>query len=241
MTYRATVLPLLCSLLAISCFSQDPIVSGKKKFEMYKSPCFGQCPQFNLTIYDDRTAVYEGKSHTKKLGVFKRDLSKSEYKMIKKSFRKAKFKTRPMEYPTTVSDAQTVTLTQHKRTTSYPVKGSIDRPKELIDLEKLMDKIADQGEWLRIKVKEEKEFPNNLIPNVMLIQLKQEVDMQAWLKSYGEYGMTIDRSMVPNMNFMKVIFDLNQIGSQEMLTKVRNDERVHTVSFARKTSGDIIH
>jgi len=171
-----------------------------------------------------------------------RKLSKDEYKGLKKAFKKSKFCDRKDYYETDVADAQFVTLSYFKRKETKTVKGTFDRPKELIDIERAMDKVAKTGDWLRIKVQEEKVFPSNLVPNVMLVQLKQDVDMMAWLKSYKSYGMIIDRSMVPNFNYLKVKYDLNTISSQDMLVKIRADERVQTVSFARKenqmNSGD---
>ncbi len=212
----------------------DPVKTGDPVMEMYKSPCFGKCPQFTLTIQDDLTALYVGKSNTDKIGLFKRSITKEQYKELKAAFDKADFLSRPDEYETYVADAQSVTLTHHLKSGPKSVKGVFDRPAELVELERMMDKIANTGDWMKVTDMPEESFPETMEPNKMRVQLKPEVDMTQWVKSYKAYSMEIDPAMVPNFNFLQVKYDDSKITPQEMLVKIRNDERVQTVSFVRK-------
>jgi len=214
----------------------DPVKTGNPMMEMYKSPCFGKCPQFTLTIQDDLTALYVGKSHTDKIGLYKRDITKEQYKELKTAFDKADFPSRPDEYETYVADAQSVTLTFHLKTGPKSVKGVFDRPAELVELERMMDKIANTGDWMKVTSMPEESFPETMESNKMRVQLKPEVDMTEWVKSYKAYAMEIDPTMVPNFNYLQVKYDDAKIKPQEMLVKVRNDERVQTVSFVRKST-----
>lgn len=46
------------------------VTSPKVLFSLERTTCYGQCPYYNVEIYDDGTARYHGKQYVERLGVY---------------------------------------------------------------------------------------------------------------------------------------------------------------------------
>ena len=78
---------LLITILLISCKSiHNELVPTKPAaliFEMHKGGCYGTCPIYSLSLYEDRLVKYNGKRFTENQGVHQWQLSKKDFEVIK--------------------------------------------------------------------------------------------------------------------------------------------------------------
>ncbi len=51
-------------------------------FSLKTTPCFGECPVFDLKLYSDSTLVFEGKQFTELEGTNKAELNERQYEAI---------------------------------------------------------------------------------------------------------------------------------------------------------------
>lgn len=81
---RLNILILLSGIFAFSCSSvkMDTAETATKLVEFSKSPCFGTCPSYNVIVYTDGSVEYTGKRHVERKGIFKKQLTESEYKAL---------------------------------------------------------------------------------------------------------------------------------------------------------------
>jgi len=78
---------LLITILLISCKSIDnkliPTKPATLLFEMNKGGCYGTCPIYSLSLYENRLVKYNGKRFTENQGVHQWHLSKKDFEEIK--------------------------------------------------------------------------------------------------------------------------------------------------------------
>ena len=119
-----------------------------KEIEMGKSPCFGTCPYYTLTIYEKGIASFEGKKDVDKMGMHTKKLTSKEYEGIKRAFESSNFFELQDEYPSNVSDLPKTTITYHKNGKSKSVKGDdMSRPSIVLGLDNLLSQIAMSDGW----------------------------------------------------------------------------------------------
>jgi hypothetical protein len=119
------------------------------KFET--SACFGRCPIYKMTIDgENKTTTFIGEKYTEKLGTYTRPLKDEELKTFVEAFSKAKFSSMENEYlgPITDFPIKVISYTSGEKTKT--VKGRSQEPKELTDLEKMLNEYANTPEgWTK--------------------------------------------------------------------------------------------
>ena len=66
----------------------DTVEETEKIFSYSKSPCFGRCPTYGITLLNDGTLKYDGKAHAKKLGQYETNLSEADMKYVKNELKR---------------------------------------------------------------------------------------------------------------------------------------------------------
>ena len=107
-----------------------------------KTPCFGSCPTFTMTIKgDDLSMVYKGKQNVSKKGEYHKTIREGELKGLMDAFAKAKFFELQDSYDGQVTDLPSTYVTYTLNGKTKKVKDRYKAPGELKDLEKALDDI----------------------------------------------------------------------------------------------------
>jgi|GEM_PF-330428 hypothetical protein len=209
-----------------------------KRIEMSKAPCFGSCPVFKLSIYANGIAVYEGERFTEKVGVYAKKLDPVAFQSLIKAFEEANLWQYPSIFRSEIPDLPTITIiwTDAEGNTKE-IKGKEGRPQEVIELENMLDKIAESNSgWIQ-EVGEGNGLPAGAIANEIIVQLAPNVDPQVWVIPYGKQNLTLKEPISPSSNFWLVTYDNNIIPPQEMIDWLRKDPYVISAEFNKTVSG----
>ena len=145
------ILSLTLLMLSFSCKTTQDITDLsqlKKEIEMDKSPCFGTCPHYTLTIYEKGYASFEGKRDVDKMGLHTKKLSSKEYEGIKRAFESSNWFDLQDDYPSSVSDLPKTKITYHDGGESKSVTGDdLSLPSIVKGLDKLLSQIAMSDGW----------------------------------------------------------------------------------------------
>ena len=226
-------------LLVLGAFSCWPTKNGKnlesltKVIEMEKGPCFGRCPVFKLTIYDNGLASYEGERFTDRLGTYVKNVPSNSYKQLLQSFKEANLWQYKDIYRGRVPDLQTVTIIYHEGAESKSIKGKDGRPTVVMDLEALLDKIANEEGW-ELKDKPKQDLPANVISNELIVEISNGIDINVWSRKYAKQDMQVVKSLSNNKLFWLVSFNDQIIPPNQMLEFVKNDPDVVSAEFNKK-------
>ncbi|GJM36175.1 MAG: hypothetical protein DHS20C18_51760 [Saprospiraceae bacterium] len=204
--------------------------------EMKKGPCFGSCPVFTLTIYNNGVASYEGERFTDRMGVYTKVLDKTTFESIVADFKLANLWQFQDAYKARIPDLATVSITYWEEDKSKTVLGKDGRPETVLKLEEKLDEIANSSGW-EVKKKKEYGLSDNVIPNEIIVQLTNQVQASAWVRKYAKQEMEVIRSLSPNGYYWLVTFNESIIDPKDMLRFVQEDPYVISAEFNKKVEG----
>lgn len=139
----AMLLLLIGSCKAPKLYPRQPDRNGKIVLKMNRTPCFGSCPVFEATLYENGLLLYNGQRFTVKVGCYYARVDKKELIKLDNWFKKAGFFELKDQYPEQdigIRDLPTCTLlyTQGARQKEVLDK-KVSTPSQLTDLEDKID------------------------------------------------------------------------------------------------------
>ncbi|MBP1730263.1 MAG: hypothetical protein H6Q55_692 [Deltaproteobacteria bacterium] len=149
------ILAVLCSAILASCASTSTQVSTTPSLLMIsleRTPCFGRCPVYKVSVYGDGTVRYDGKEYVKVKGSQTRVISPQQVQRLLAELQQASYFSFKDDYDTiTFTDAPlaitAVTVDgRSKRVRHY--LGDATAPKELTILEERIDEVSGSQEWV---------------------------------------------------------------------------------------------
>lgn len=132
---------LFCSSLFSSCKSSK---TEKDNFELKysKSPCKGQCPNFDITIKGDQMVVFNGREYTTIIGIVQIKLADEKYKELQKLLTESNFLETPIIEYERAFDYPITTLEVTKGEKTKKQKMYVQKPESLEPLLRFLDMLV---------------------------------------------------------------------------------------------------
>ncbi len=114
-----------------------------------KTPCFGKCPVYEVKIYSDNTATWQGKMHVDRIGWYEARLTDVTVQDIKDKASELGYLDLYNEYPVEhkVADLpSTITYVRYGDMIKS-VKNTIEGPAELQEFEAYLEGVINSLEW----------------------------------------------------------------------------------------------
>lgn len=122
---------------------------------IYRSPCYGTCANYRLSIYNSGYAVYEGKRNAKMIGIFTTKFTYSEMKQLLIIAENIKYTELEDEYDNkNVTDLPSTTTSLVMNGKRKEVKCRIGCPTELSTFQNEFDSLVANNKWTEQVVKE---------------------------------------------------------------------------------------
>ena len=119
---------------------------------LQRTACFGRCPIYTLSFYKDGTAIYKGEKWVEKEGLYKSRISKSKLNNIISKAKEVGFYEMDNQYDNEYVTDLPSTITTLKGESGFKVVANrYEGPELLLELEKLIDELADSIEWEKIE------------------------------------------------------------------------------------------
>ena len=180
----------ICILLLILACTKKivPSTSGGKLLQMDKSPCFGYCPVYQLTVFDNGLLSLHAQQNLKDPGTYRYQMTKSELKQFKAQLAKLNLSTYKDEYREPIADAPSTTLTYY----SDPIKKiytNFQYPDLLQKFTDSLDHMVINSSWEKfIDLRQKKEF---------IIHLKEGKTISGVLQRFSEYDLMLGKRLDP--------------------------------------------
>jgi hypothetical protein len=124
--------------------------------QLERTPCYGTCPAYTLTIHGDGRVEYSGKSHVKETSPHEGRIETDEIRRLVSEFGKTKFWEIAEDYSEAKCKGRVCT-DMPTAITELKIKGSTHRvkhyygcgsvPRSLFDIESAIDKTANSERW----------------------------------------------------------------------------------------------
>lgn len=225
---------LLIALSSCAVFNKSiNFEKANKVIEMSMGPCFGSCPIYTITIYDNGWASYRGKLYTDKLGLHIKKIGKARLEEIKRELRLANLWQYSNIYKSQLPDLQSVTINYYEKDRTKSITGKEGRPSSVMKIEDFLAKMANSGGWIE-KEKPAYEVPEGAVPNELIVQLKVNVNAEAFVQKYSKQALKIVKRLSPTGDYWLFSFNETTIPPNEMLTFIRRDREVQSAEFNKK-------
>jgi len=129
-------------IVAISCTGTRKISNDQLLMQMEKTPCYGACPVYTISIDQAGNGLLEGLENTEYTGLFSFRLSKRQLNNLDAAFSQADFFALEDKYHAFVSDLPTIHLFYNKDGKEKKVMDYYGAPQELKDLEKKIESLV---------------------------------------------------------------------------------------------------
>ncbi len=201
--------------------------------EMHKGPCYGRCPVYELMIYDNGVASYRGERYTDKMGLYLKQLTKSELQSLNSALRQAELWKYNDVYRSEYPDLPAVSITYHEEDRSKTILGKESRPDAVIEIEGMLTAIANAEGW-RLRSAPDYGLPPGSIPNELIVELREDANQDAWIGSYSRQELKLIKRIWPSNSKLLLSYSLKVIDPPSMIDLVRQDVDVISAEFNRK-------
>ena len=200
--------------------------------EMSKGPCYGRCPVFTLTVYENSIASYEGERYTDRLGTYVKKLEKGQMERLLGEFKRANVWQFRDSYRGRIPDMQSVTITYREGNKKKTITGKEIRPNAVKWLETQLDQLAQSEGWI-LKEAPQDNVPDYLIPDQLLVELEGGSDPEEWAKKFAQADMLFERPL-NDSGFWIFSYNDELITPDQMLEQIRMDEEVISAEFNKR-------
>lgn len=120
-------------------------------FSFSKGPCYGRCPVYNLTLFENRWLEYQGVQHTERTGYFYQRLEKKVYTDLVKKLNGLDWAEFDQYYPNPVAD-----FPVHKlQVGANIISGNQVLPETVQAVMAEIDALTQEGAWIERPLKTE--------------------------------------------------------------------------------------
>lgn len=155
---QTILLLLLCTLGA--CKSHKNITESKAEsiiervpqqvFALEMTPCYGTCPSYKVTIFENDSLIYEGLQYVRKEGIMSKQLPKGTVSQLVEKFRGANFFAFKNQYTSNISDFPTTYISFSDGGITKKIMDYHKAPDTLKQLEMLIsDLVKNEVETLK--------------------------------------------------------------------------------------------
>lgn len=190
---QVLIISLVWSFL-VQCSSKKVLVGrpGTKLLEMSKSPCFGYCPVYRVTIYQNGLMQLNAKQNMSLNGLYEHQLGKVELKKIKSILKELKLASFKNEYREPIADAPSTELIYYGENPEKRIFTNHQYPSDLQSFVDHIDSLALSDHWEKLV--------ENRVKTEIILQLKPGMTISDVLKKYSAYDMMLGKRLDPTTN-----------------------------------------
>ncbi|MBV6439177.1 MAG: hypothetical protein DYG98_20485 [Haliscomenobacteraceae bacterium CHB4] len=209
---------------AEKCKKKSPGGDASNLVSLETGPCFGFCPVFKLEVLNNGFVRYNGERFVEKVGKDSFYLTRTELKQLKEKIQSVNLWQYPDMIKTDVVDAPFATLIAYEGEKSKTVRGSIDRPAPLLELEGLLKDLAE-AHGLQLKRGINPNSPPSGTMKEVIVQLKPDVNAGNWVNQFTEFKLRLVRRISAE-NIWIVAFDPKQIEEKALIDVLKDMDGV---------------
>lgn len=227
----------MCSLFLGSCAFLAPTPKHLDSYQLratyQQGPCFGRCPVYTLSLYQNGLLVYEGERFTDKEGTWYKLLGRTEVAAVLDSFVALDMRRFPASFPSRVPDLATVTMsfvnlpdgerfvTAFKEEAPDDLLKMAERMRALAqasDFRQYIDTIRTGENLIGLPIETKKEE--------IIVHLQPTTNPDAWIVKYARQNAKIKEKLTPSGSYYLIEVDTGLMDLEELIDLMRRDEAV---------------
>jgi hypothetical protein len=192
-------------------------------------PCYGRCPVYTLTVYENGLLVYEGLRYTQRQGRWGKMITRDAAAELIQAFEQSAFESYQHMYRSQIPDLAAVTITYtNDAGATKSVIGKDGRPDELIELESRLRRLAEnETGWMALDATSTTDgSATGTVPGELIVELRPGIEPSAWVVRYSSQQVRIKQRIAPNQPYYLLTHDPGLLPTEELLQWLRQDPDV---------------
>lgn len=136
-------------ILSQNCKVQD-LTKENLLISMEKTSCMGECPVYELKIYNNRVAILHAHENLDKEGTYKTRLDKKQVEYLIDRFKSIGFFSLEDKYTSHFMDLPTTYVTFQHEGKMKKIKDYDNAPEKLNKLEEILEDLVEEENWRKI-------------------------------------------------------------------------------------------
>jgi len=189
-----------------------------------RSPCFGDCPVYVFYLLDDNNGLIEVKRNLLEPGWYQAPLDQEAVHEIIMDIEPLSWWNENLREQPEIADLPvTSILYKHKDgLRRCVVQNRISN--QVADVFQKMEHLVSEARW--VLTNDRPLEPNLPEPTDVIVQLKEGIDIQLWMKKYDRFGIRLKKRVAPNQQYYVVTKDADQGSSNDFFQYIKLDEEV---------------
>ncbi len=129
-------------------YPTDPAIERNFFASIERSPCFGKCPTYKMTLYSDGFVEFEGIRDVAMIGTYTTTISDKKLKNFEIQARAIGFMEMEDKYDGAISDVPSATIVMFLDNTRKQVYRRFEYPKRILILEQCFDDLMTSERWI---------------------------------------------------------------------------------------------
>jgi len=141
------------ALVMFSCKTKEKIQTTEnidRYITFNRGSCYGQCPSFKITIFENGNFEYNGKMYVPRIGEYKGKLTNEQSQNLFTKLKTYDWNSYLEKYPIDNTDFPSFSFEYSDDIVIKQVLGNSNAPKELLELTKMMDYLISTLEMKKI-------------------------------------------------------------------------------------------
>lgn len=220
---KSTLLYLSICLASVQCATKKLTLTqpGDILFEMSKSPCFGKCPVYAVTIFQSGAMQLNAKENMEFSGKYTLQMSATKLKAFKAKLKGLDLLSLRNEYREPIADAPATHIVYHEGDSIKKIFTNFLYPDSLQHFTEELDRMVQSGNWTKVM--------DHRVLQEYIIQLKQDARLSEILQRYATYELMLGKRLDPATNqYWVVTAKVNPGESDQFLNILKSDKDIQT-------------
>jgi len=199
------------------------------RITMELGPCYGRCPVYELTVYENGLLIYEGLRYTQRQGRWSKMIARDAVAELIQAFEQSAFESYQHMYKSQIPDLAAVTITYtDAEGKTKSVIGKDGRPDELIELESRLRRLAEnERDWTALNAPSTTDnAATGTVSGEIIVELRPDIEPSAWVVRYSRQQIRIKQRIAPNQPYYLLGHDPGLMPTEELLQWLRQDPDV---------------
>lgn len=216
-------------VISIHCSTQKSSAKGKsdKLIEMSKSPCFGYCPTYDLTIHQDGLMKLNAKQNMKVNGILTKKLDKKKLADLKKQLEKLKLAEYKDEYKEPVADAPSTKIIYYNGQIIKSIYTNFQYPAPLQKFSDYLDSLTLEEGWIH--------FTDVRLNQEYILLLQEGKVLYDVIKKYESYELVpVKKLDQASGQYWLMSAKVSESDKNILLSKLKSDPFIKTAQFNKE-------
>ena len=190
-----------------------------------RGPCFGECPVYTFFLLEDNSGLVEARYNLlDPPGWYASELDQEEVHELLNELEPEAWWHEDLSQLPEISDLPVMSLLyKHKDGLRwYAVQSKMSDLSSRIFTK--LDHLVREARW--VPTTKRPLSPDVPEPTDVIVQLKDGVDIHAWMKSYERFGIKLKKRVSPNLNYYVVSKDPGMGSANDFLQYIKLDDNV---------------